>query len=112
MAHIILFENINFHGAHKHVVHDEPNLNASDDNFFNDRVSSLAVIEGNWAFYPDANFKGKPYPHILGPGLYPRVDAVQIKNDDMSSLLPVTTPGRPARQSYLAVRKRELSRGS
>ena len=92
MAHIILFENINFHGAHKHVVHDEPNLNASDDNFFNDRVSSLAVIEGNWAFYPDANFKGKPYPHILGPGLYPRVDAVQIKNDDMSSLLPVTTP--------------------
>jgi hypothetical protein len=92
MAHIILFEHINFHGAHKHVVHDEPNLNASDDSFFNDRVSSLAVIEGNWAFYPDANFRGRPYPVILGPGLYPRVDAVQIKNDDMSSLLPVTTP--------------------
>ena len=91
MAHIILFENINFHGAHKHVVQDEPNLNASDDNFFNDRVSSLAILEGNWAFYPDASFRGKPYPHILGPGLYPRVDAVQIRNDDMSSLLPVST---------------------
>jgi hypothetical protein len=72
-------------------VHDEPNLNASDDSFFNDKVSSLAVIEGNWAFYPDANYRGTPYPHILGPGLYPRVDAVKIKNDDMSSLLPVTT---------------------
>jgi hypothetical protein len=91
MAHIILFENINFHGAHRHVVHDEPNLNASDDNFFNDRVSSLAILEGNWACYPDANFRGKPYPNILGPGLYPNVTAVKIKNDDMSSLLPVAT---------------------
>jgi hypothetical protein len=27
MAPIILFEHINFHGPHKHVVHDEPNLN-------------------------------------------------------------------------------------
>lgn len=45
MAHIILFENINFHGAHKHVVYDEPNLNASDDNFFNDRVSHRLTRE-------------------------------------------------------------------
>jgi Beta/Gamma crystallin len=68
VAHIILFENINFHGAHKHVVPDEPSLNASDDNFFNDRVSSLAIVEGDWAFYPDANFRRKPNPNILGLG--------------------------------------------
>jgi hypothetical protein len=92
MAHIILFEHANFHGAHKHVVRDEPNLNASDDNYFNDRVSSIAVIDGNWACYPDWNYRGTPYPHILGPGLYPNVTSVGIKNDDMSSLLPVTTP--------------------
>jgi hypothetical protein len=45
VAHIILFENINFHGARKHVVHDEPNLNASDDNFFND-PSTLPYASG------------------------------------------------------------------
>ncbi len=92
MAHIILFENINFHGAHKHVLGQEPNLNADDDNFFNDRVSSMAILEGNWAFYPDFNFRGTPYPVILGPGLYPNVTSFHIKNDDMTSLLPVATP--------------------
>jgi hypothetical protein len=91
MAHIILFENINFHGAHKHVLGQEPNLNAADDNFFNDRVSSMAILEGNWAFYPDYNFRGTPYPVILGPGLYSNVVNFHIKNDDMTSLLPVTT---------------------
>jgi hypothetical protein len=46
MAHIILFEHINFHGSHKHVLGKEPNLNADDDDFFNDRVSSMAILEG------------------------------------------------------------------
>ena len=97
MAHVILFENANFHGAHKHVFTREPNLNAADDNFFNDRVSSLVVLEGNWAFYADATFK-RQYPPILGPGLYPGLPA-GIKNDDMSSLQAVgaapTVPGGP-----------------
>ena len=92
MAHIILFEHINFHGAHKHVLSAELNLNAQDDNFFNDKVSSLAVLEGNWAFYRDSGCKSQTqYPPILGPGLYSRVDAAGIKNDDISSLQPVTT---------------------
>ena len=39
MAHVILFENAQFHGQHKHVFRAEPNLNAADDNFFNDKVS-------------------------------------------------------------------------
>jgi hypothetical protein len=33
MAHVILFEHRNFHGAHKHVFMAEANLNASDDSF-------------------------------------------------------------------------------
>ena len=51
MAHVILFEHLNFHGAHKHVVGAESNLNAQDDSFFNDNVRSFVVIEDNWAFY-------------------------------------------------------------
>jgi hypothetical protein len=88
MAHIILFEHTNFHGAHKHVLSAEPALNAKEDNFFNDKVSSFAVLEGNWALYRDPGFQSQ-YQPILGPGLYPHLDAVQIKNDDMSSLQPV-----------------------
>ena len=95
--HVILFENGNFHGAHKHVFTREPNLNAPDDNFFNDKVSSLVVLEGNWAFFADSNFQ-RQYPPILGPGLYPGL-AAGIKNDDMSSLQAVgaapTVPGGP-----------------
>jgi hypothetical protein len=88
MAHIILFEHINFHGGHKHVFAPEPNLNDRDDDFFNDKTSSLAVVEGNWELYRNADFN-TPYPVILGPGLYPDVRRVQINNDDMSSLQPV-----------------------
>ena len=95
--HVILFENGNFHGAHKHVFTRESNLNAPDDNFFNDKVSSLVVLEGNWAFFADSNFQ-RQYPPILGPGLYPGLPA-GIKNDDMSSLQAVgaapTVPGGP-----------------
>jgi hypothetical protein len=85
--HVILFEHANFHGAHKHVFGPEPNLNADDDNFFNDRVSSIAVLAGTWAFYQDWKFEGQ-YDAVLVPGMYPSVEAVNIKNDDMSSLAP------------------------
>jgi Beta/Gamma crystallin len=90
MAHVILFEKAQFRGAHKHVFGAEPNLNADDDDFFNDKVSSLVVLEGNWIFFPDSGFKPEPYPPIVGPGLY-RFLPVGIKNDDMSSLQSVDT---------------------
>jgi hypothetical protein len=88
MAHVILFEHLNFHGAHKHVVSAESNLNAPDDSFFNDNVRSLVVVEDNWAFYRNYKFDGQ-YSTILGPGLYPNVGAVNITPGDMSSLQPM-----------------------
>jgi hypothetical protein len=92
VPHVILFEHANFHGAHKHVFGPESNLNADDDNFFNDRVSSIIVLSGTWEFFKDSGFNG-PYPVLLGPGLYPSVEAVKIKNDDMSSLHPNDSSG-------------------
>ena len=98
MPEAVLFENINFHGAHKHVFGPEPHLDAGDDNFFNDRVSSIVILDGAWAFYRNPAFDG-PYGPILGPGLYNSVAAFGIRNDDMSSLQPVsaapTTHGAP-----------------
>ena len=51
MAQVILFEHSNFHGNHKHLFNTEANLNAQDDNWFNDKVSSFVILEGNWPFF-------------------------------------------------------------
>lgn len=84
-GHVILFKHVKFHGPHKHVFDEEKNLNASDDNSFNDTVSSFVVLSGVWKFYRNSNFNGA-YDREFGPGLYPNVSAVDIQNDDMSSL--------------------------
>src|SRR5690348_2912942 len=90
-AHIILFQDANFNGAHKHVCDTEPNLNASDDDSFNDSVSSVVVLSGNWKFFRNSGFDDA-YPVVLGPGLYRFVGDVGIANDDMSSLMSVADP--------------------
>ena len=54
MPQVILFEHQNFHGKHKHIFQDEPNLNADDDNEFNDWIeihnpASTPVDLTDWA---------------------------------------------------------------
>jgi hypothetical protein len=88
VAQVILFENANFHGAHKHVFVEEANLNAGDDSFFNDKASSMVIVEGSWTFWRDANFHG-PASRVLGPGTYAFVEQVGIPNDSISSLSSV-----------------------
>ncbi len=90
MAHVILFEHIDFRGAHKHVFKAEPNLAAGDDTFFNDLTSSIVILEGTWSFYTDANFIGELA--VLGPGMYRWVEEVGIPNDSISSLQPSILP--------------------
>jgi hypothetical protein len=85
LGEIILFRDANFGGPHKHVINAEQNLNAADDDDFNDAVSSFVILQGNWKFYRNAGFNDD-YPAVLGPGLYPWVESVKIRNDDISSL--------------------------
>jgi hypothetical protein len=99
VGEIILFRDVNFGGPHKHLVNAEQNLNADDDDDFNDAVSSFVIIQGNWKFYRNAGFSDD-YPAVLGPGLYPWVESVKIRNDDISSLQvvdaePNIPPGAP-----------------
>jgi hypothetical protein len=96
---VILFRDANFGGLHKHVINAEANLNANDDDAFNDQVSSFVIVQGNWKFYRNAGFNDD-YPAVLGPGLYGSVEQFKIRNDDMSSLQVVTAepnmpPGAP-----------------
>jgi hypothetical protein len=84
-AETTLFIDINLHGDHKHVFTNESDLGASDDNLFNNAVSSLVVIRNTWQFFRDANFS-RDYPNLLADGLFRWVVDVGITNDDMSSL--------------------------
>ena len=88
MPHCILFELANFRGAHRHIFTAEPNLAASDDPLFNNKTSSIVILEGNWEFFADVDFKTKT-GNTLEPGVYPFVANIGIKNNAISSLRPV-----------------------
>jgi hypothetical protein len=85
MSEIVLFQHANFHGAHKHLYGSESNLNAADDNFFNDKISSFVITSGSWQFFRDSNFSG-PASNVFGPGRYNWVESVGIPNDSISSV--------------------------
>jgi hypothetical protein len=89
-THIILFQDANFNCAYTHVCDTESNLNASDDHLFNDRVSSVVVLSGNWKFFRNPGFDD-PYPAVRGAGPYRFVGDVGIGNG-MSSLTHVADP--------------------
>lgn len=81
MAHLILYEDVDFQGRHKDVYQSEAFL--AD---FNDLASSFVIREGYWQFYTDANFQGQTGLGTLGPGTYHWVEDVGIRNDAISSV--------------------------
>jgi hypothetical protein len=89
MSEVVLFEHANFHGAHKHLYGSEPNLNAADDNYFNDKISSFVITSGSWQFFRDANFSG-PASNVFGVGRFNWVETVGIPNDSISSVRRVS----------------------
>jgi hypothetical protein len=90
--HIIVFTNRDLDPDHRHIFGQEPNLNAADDNGFNDAVTAAAILGGNWQFADDSNYV-RPFGPILGPGFYDSVDAVGVRGSRVSSLRSV--PGAP-----------------
>ena len=79
----ILFADLDFRGAHKHVLAAEGRLD------FADRVSSLAVLAGSWQLFRDADFR-QPFTPVFGPGAYPDASAAGVANDTVSALRPTT----------------------
>jgi hypothetical protein len=95
-SQVILFENADFEGNHKHVFSAIENLRVLIDPFnFNDKTSSLVVIEGEWQFFKDFEYEN-PFPAILGPGIYSSVTAAlgAGSNDSITGLRPVDTTAR------------------
>jgi hypothetical protein len=69
----IVFLDTNFGGNHAHFFDSNPDL-TSGSNEWNDDISSIVVLYGNWSFYANPVGAGDTAanPHItLGPGTYP-----------------------------------------
>ncbi len=93
---ILLFENINFDGRFKEIRNGNADLTFNDDGFFNEKISSIVVLSGNWSLFKNINFNG-PYLFntqsiVLEPGMYADIRNLDIPNDDLSSLLCVAQP--------------------
>jgi hypothetical protein len=95
-AQVILFENAGFEGHHKHVFQAIENLSVLVDPFnFNDKTTTLVVIEGEWQFFKDFKYEN-PYPNILGPGIYSDISTAlgASANDSITGMRPVETLAR------------------
>ena len=87
---VILFEHVDFNGLPLVVDNASASLVAPN---YNDKASSLIVLQGAWMFFKDINFQ-QPFmvngaPVLLGPGTYRWVEDLGIGNDALSSLRAV-----------------------
>ena len=79
-ADIVFYEHPGFHGRELAVSGDIDNLQQVD---FNDRASSIIVLDGRWEVCEHAGFNGRCM--ILRPGRYPDLRATGL-NDQLSSV--------------------------
>lgn len=84
-GHIIVFQHLDFRGHHRHIFAAERNLNHPEDKTLNDQISSFVVVSGSWKFFMHSDY-ASPLGGEFAPGLYRWVEAVGIKNDQVSSL--------------------------
>lgn len=92
MPTIVVFQDVNFGGDALVVNGPEPNLKPQG---WNDKISSLIVIDGSWELYKDISYGGTQWGPVSpdgGPtknGLYPDYADWGGTNDSISSLQPV-----------------------
>lgn len=93
MVTIKLFKDRNFGGPSRVLHAAEASLYNLD---FNDEVSSIIVIEGEWELYRDVNYEGPQWGPVTptggpqGNGLYPDSTDWKADNDNLSSLKPTS----------------------
>ncbi len=83
LPEIVIHEHMDFGGAQART-----NLAWSwVGDYWNDKISSIIVVNGVWEFYEHINFGGKVW--TLGEGYYRWVVDAGIPNDIISSFKPV-----------------------
>lgn len=93
MARIVLFKDTGLQGDSRDFFGAINNLN---DYGFNDVVSSLVVMEGDWELFQNSDFKGDRYVVTFRNGVadtnaYPSYKYWGGPNDNLSSLRPLAT---------------------
>ena len=86
---VIVFEYPAMDGAHKHYFASDLDLTDNKEGkFWNDQISSIVVLEGNWAFLGDPVGAVNPpnLPVVLGPGVYLDVQLKGIKDNTISQI--------------------------
>jgi Beta/Gamma crystallin len=85
----IVFENTNMEGEHKHYFTSDPDLTEdSDGRFWDDKISSIVVISGNWSFFENPVGSGDmPNKSVtLGPGVYRDVTLERMEDNSISQV--------------------------
>ncbi len=93
-AQLTFFEQEDFQGRS---FNPGAQLNNFNNSGFNDRASSVIVMNGRWEVCEDAAFAGRCM--ILRPGQYPSLVAMGL-NDRISSVRPVATNARVMDDRY------------
>jgi Beta/Gamma crystallin len=78
-VNVALYSDEGFRGEGRFLDNGTPSLNQYG---FNDKISSIKILEGQWEFYQDDNYQGNVI--FVGPGNYDRVQPGS--NDTISSL--------------------------
>jgi hypothetical protein len=98
MGHIILFEELEFRGRHRHVVAAEPDLALGMPFAWSGGPSSFVIVAGVWQPCGEPAF-GRPHAPLFGPGLYVWAELQGLPEGSVASLRPVeappTVPGDP-----------------
>ena len=86
---VIVFEYTAMDGQHKHYFASDLDLTDNKEGkFWNDQISSIVVISGNWAFLgdPASSVELPNLPVKLGPGVYPDVTLKGIEDNTISQI--------------------------
>jgi hypothetical protein len=85
---IVAFDNEGLLGDHIHVFGNVPDLGK-----WNNSISSMVILSGQWEFFDEENFKGTNMTK-LGPGMYLNVKEHNMKDNSISSIRLVSPAGR------------------
>jgi len=89
LPEVIVFEYPAMDGQHKHYFASDLDLTDNKEGkFWNDQISSIVVISGNWAFLGDpvGSVELPNLPVVLGPGVYPDVTLKGIEDNTISQI--------------------------
>lgn len=80
LPQIVVYDNEGLLGDHIHIFGNTVDLGKWDNS-----ISSMVILSGQWEFFDDDNYKGTKM-NTLGPGVYLNVKDRGLKDNSISSM--------------------------